>query len=187
MVSRPEKQFVARSGQSNARHRSFTAHCGQIQEITPKGVRIWGRYGNGENTEYFLINFPYHFGEGESIDPTKIYAALYDGTFSYVGMAVFDVGNVSLRFDTGGQRRRTSEPKTSRTTTARGIAWRIGCRWHLCNRLSRDQERRQGQRNASGRGSRCRNGTLNHFAVHHLERLPFNSGPCSVKARRCSR
>lgn len=62
----------------------FVKFSGQIQENAPNGIRIWGEYGDTKNEEYFLLNFPYHFGIGESIDPTKIYVALEDGKFSYV-------------------------------------------------------------------------------------------------------
>jgi TPR repeat protein len=73
-----EKKYVMSAGSG------FVKFSGQIQEITLKGIRIWGEYGDADNVEFFLINFPYHFGEGESIDPTKIYAALDDGKFSYI-------------------------------------------------------------------------------------------------------
>lgn len=73
-----EKKYVMSAGSG------FVKFSGQIQEIAPNGIRIWGGYGNTKNGEFFLINFPYHFGIGESIDPTKIYAALEDGKFSYV-------------------------------------------------------------------------------------------------------
>lgn len=65
----------------------FVRFTGQIQESTPNGIRVFGHFGNSSEkpkVEYFVVNFPYHFGAGESVDPTKIYAALEDGNFSYV-------------------------------------------------------------------------------------------------------
>ena len=62
----------------------FVKFSGQIQEIAQNGIRVFGQWGNSPNIEYFVLNFPYHFGVGESIDPTKIYAAFEDGTFHYI-------------------------------------------------------------------------------------------------------
>jgi TPR repeat protein len=72
-----EKKYVSAGS-------GFVKFSGQIQEIAQNGIRVFGQWGNSENVEYFVLNFPYHFGVGESIDPTKIYAAFKDGTFHYI-------------------------------------------------------------------------------------------------------
>jgi hypothetical protein len=64
--------------------RSFVKFSGQILEVAESGIRVFGQFGDSAQTEYFVVNFPYHFKAGESVDPTKIYMALEDGTFSYV-------------------------------------------------------------------------------------------------------
>src|ERR1039457_3634956 len=63
---------------------SFVKFSGQILELAESGIRVFGQFGDSTQKEYFVVNFPYHFKAGESVDPTKIYMALEDGTFSYV-------------------------------------------------------------------------------------------------------
>jgi hypothetical protein len=59
---------------------------GQILEVAENGIRVFGQFGDAAdmNTEYFVVNFPYDFKVGESVDPTKVYMALKDGIFSYI-------------------------------------------------------------------------------------------------------
>ena len=73
-----EKKFVMAVGSS------FIKFNGQILEATADGIRVFGQFGESTNSEYFVVNFPYDFKAGESVDPTKTYVALEDGTFSYV-------------------------------------------------------------------------------------------------------
>ncbi len=62
----------------------FVKFSGQIQQIAQNGIRVWGQYGNSPQVEYFVLNFPYHFEAGESIDPAKNYAAFENGEFSFI-------------------------------------------------------------------------------------------------------
>ncbi len=62
----------------------FVKFSGQIQEITPNGIRVLGKYGNSSQKEYFVLNFPYPFEAGESIDPEKNYAAFENGEFHFI-------------------------------------------------------------------------------------------------------
>ena len=62
----------------------YVIFSGQIQEVTQNGIRVWGKYGNSPQEEYFVLNFPYHFDAGESIDPEKRFAAFENGNFSYI-------------------------------------------------------------------------------------------------------
>lgn len=73
-----EKKFVMSAGST------FVKFSGQILEVAGNGIRVFGQFGNTANNEYFVVNFPYDFKAGESVDPTKTYVALEDGTFSYV-------------------------------------------------------------------------------------------------------
>lgn len=63
---------------------AFIKFSGQIQEAAANGIRVFGQIGESNQIEYFVINFPYDFKAGESVDPTKIYVGLQDGTYSYV-------------------------------------------------------------------------------------------------------
>jgi len=62
----------------------FVKFSGQILEVAQNGIRVLGQKGDATQVEYFVINFPYPFKEGESVDLTRIYVALEDGDFSYV-------------------------------------------------------------------------------------------------------
>lgn len=73
-----ETKFVLSAGSS------FVQFSGQIQEVADNGIRVFGQIGDSAKAEYFVVNFPYHFKAGESVDPTRIYVALEDGTFSYI-------------------------------------------------------------------------------------------------------
>lgn len=73
-----EKRYVNSSGSN------FVKFSGQIQEVAPNGIRVLGQYGVSKNLEYFVVNFPYDFKAGESVDPEKIYVAIEDGNYTYV-------------------------------------------------------------------------------------------------------
>jgi len=73
-----EKKYVA------AQDSSFVKFGGQIEEVTQNGIRVFGKFGDSEEAEFFVINFPYRFNVGESVDPTKIYVAQQDGQFSFI-------------------------------------------------------------------------------------------------------
>ena len=73
-----EKKFAMSAGSS------FVKFNGQILEVVSSGIRVFGQIDDSTKTEYFVVNFPYDFKAGESVDPTKIYMAFEDGTFSYV-------------------------------------------------------------------------------------------------------
>lgn len=62
----------------------YVIFSGQIQEVTQNGIRVLGRHGNTPQEEYFVLNFPYHFDAGESIDPEKELVAFENGKFSYI-------------------------------------------------------------------------------------------------------
>jgi hypothetical protein len=62
----------------------FVTFDGQILEVTTVGMRIFGNLDGAQNTEYFIVNFPYSCKAGESIDPSKIFMAEKNGTFSFV-------------------------------------------------------------------------------------------------------
>lgn len=62
----------------------FVKFSGQIEEVTQNGIRVFGKYGDSEETEFFILNFPYRFSVGESVDPTKIYVAQQDGQLSFI-------------------------------------------------------------------------------------------------------
>ena len=57
---------------------------GHIQKTVKNCIRVLGQFGDSRRDEYFVLDFPYHFGVGESIDPTKVYMAFEDGVLSYV-------------------------------------------------------------------------------------------------------
>jgi len=63
---------------------SFLKFSGQILEVAPNGIRVLGDAGDLNGVEYFVLNFPYNFEVGESVDPSNIYVAVADGKFSYV-------------------------------------------------------------------------------------------------------
>jgi hypothetical protein len=73
-----EKKYV------NSANSGFINFSGQIQEVNPTGIRIWGQIGNSKDIEYFVVNFPLKQNVGESVDATKIYSAFQDGDFAYV-------------------------------------------------------------------------------------------------------
>jgi TPR repeat protein len=68
----------------NSPNSGFVKFDGRILESAANGIRVLGRRGNSDNQEYFVLNFPYKFSEGENIDPTKIYSAFEDGDFSFI-------------------------------------------------------------------------------------------------------
>jgi hypothetical protein len=81
----PWREIYGETKYVNSPRSGFVKFNGQILEVAQDGIRVLGQIGETkENVEYFVINFPYPFKAGESVDPTKVYTALQDGEFSFI-------------------------------------------------------------------------------------------------------
>ena len=72
-----EKKYVMSLGAGIVQFR------GQVEDATTNGIRVLGQMGDATGVEYFVVNFPYPLEAGENIDPTKIFVAFEDGTYTY--------------------------------------------------------------------------------------------------------